>query len=504
MKLEVISNQVDVSSLKEFISMHNGCSNMKKNSVFAIQTGISGEQEFLESIKEADRTLLDTDKGAKSWYLRTGILDSFIDNNKKEEYISLAEQWQKSKDTQDVMDIKLPFEFENGLWNTTYKQAFKQVVTEYMEQETNQSRVKNFMVILFLRIEVYFPKLFKNTKILSKFPKMIYTGYVKNNEYYFFRLLTLCGGDVYCIQPELTLEIKAGNPQRDAQIIKKENPVKCRIPEYNAEEIEREINKIQKPVNMPENIPVNMPANHPQPVQSTETGPREPERVSIEKQRGLGNTTSGVDITRPPRRNNVPETSASTVRRELSYEELAGLASSIVMIRVYDEYNKPFATGSGVLINQEGYILTNFHVVRGAAAYGVCLEGEEEPRVTTELIKYHPENDLALIRIEPVNRRPIPVYQGADLVRGQKVVAIGSPLGLLNTVSDGIIAGFRNISEMSMIQHTAPTSPGSSGGALLNMYGELVGIVQGGFDDGQNLNLAVDHKTVTGFLRGFV
>lgn len=94
--------------------------------------------------------------------------------------------------------------------------------------------------------------------------------------------------------------------------------------------------------------------------------------------------------------------------------------------------------------------------------------------------------------------------QRETLVRGQKVVAIGSPLGLFNSVSDGIISGFRDIDGHSMIQFTAPTSHGSSGGALLNLYGELIGILTAGFDNGQNLNLAVDIKTISQFCRGFL
>ena len=85
MKLDVRINQITISSLREFIDMDNRCNNMMKNTVFVLQTGISEEQELLETLKEADRALLDIEKGAKSWYLRTGMLDSFIDNSKKEE-----------------------------------------------------------------------------------------------------------------------------------------------------------------------------------------------------------------------------------------------------------------------------------------------------------------------------------------------------------------------------------------------------------------------------------
>ena len=90
------------------------------------------------------------------------------------------------------------------------------------------------------------------------------------------------------------------------------------------------------------------------------------------------------------------------------------------------------------------------------------------------------------------------------MARGQRVVAIGSPLGLFNSVSDGIISGFRMIEDVEMIQFTAPISNGSSGGAVLNMYGEVIGISTAGFDNGQNINLAVGYGYIQNFVRGFI
>ena len=120
------------------------------------------------------------------------------------------------------------------------------------------------------------------------------------------------------------------------------------------------------------------------------------------------------------------------------------------------------------------------------------------------MIKYNSVLDLAVIRIGRT-LKPLPVYQGGKkLVRGQKVVAIGSPLGLFNSVSDGIISGFRKIDSVDMIQFTAPISHGSSGGAVLNMQGEVIGISTAGIDQGQNLNLAVDYQSINLFVRGFV
>ena len=75
---------------------------------------------------------------------------------------------------------------------------------------------------------------------------------------------------------------------------------------------------------------------------------------------------------------------------------------------------------------------------------------------------------------------------------------------MFNSVSDGIISGFRKIDSVDMIQFTAPISHGSSGGAVLNMQGEVIGISTAGIDQGQNLNLAVDYQSINLFVRGFV
>ena len=155
------------------------------------------------------------------------------------------------------------------------------------------------------------------------------------------------------------------------------------------------------------------------------------------------------------------------------------------------------------MVGRDGYILTNNHVASGGQFYSVRIEDEEEVYATDEVIKYNQVLDLAVIRI---NRTlcPLPVYKGGkELVRGQKVVAIGSPLGLFNSVSNGIISGFRKLDGVDMIQFTAPISHGSSGGAVLNMLGEVIGISTAGIDNGQNINLAVGYECINHFIRGF-
>ena len=208
-----------------------------------------------------------------------------------------------------------------------------------------------------------------------------------------------------------------------------------------------------------------------------------------------------VNITTPARSAAPVAAGAET---EKSFEELAMLASSVVLITVYDGKGERLGSGSGIMIGKEGYILTNNHVAAGGRCFSVRIEDDEKEYRTDEIIKYHSVLDLAIIRIQR-KLNPIPVYKGSKpLVRGQKVVAIGSPLGLFNSVSDGIISGFRKIDEVDMIQFTAPTSRGSSGGAVLNMQGEVIGISTAGIDAGQNINLAMGYECINMFIRGFI
>jgi len=174
------------------------------------------------------------------------------------------------------------------------------------------------------------------------------------------------------------------------------------------------------------------------------------------------------------------------------------------MIAVHGHNGEIEGTGSGIMLNEKGYIITNFHVIRGGVYFSIRIEDDENIYTTDEVIKYNSNYDLAIIRINH-KLKPIPIYDGRmELVRGQKVVAIGSPLGMFNSVSDGIISGFRTIKDIEMIQFTAPTSPGSSGDAIINMYGEVIGISTAGLDNGQNINLAVPYNSIRMIANGFI
>ena len=139
-------------------------------------------------------------------------------------------------------------------------------------------------------------------------------------------------------------------------------------------------------------------------------------------------------------------------------------------------------TGSGVIINENGYIVTNNHVIDNASDIEVTLKDNRTYKAT--VIGTDPTTDLALIQIDENNLPTIPMVNSDEVRVGEWVMAIGNPLGLNSTVTAGIVsAKGRNINILrerfaieSFIQTDAAINPGNSGGALVNLNGGLVGI----------------------------
>lgn len=140
-------------------------------------------------------------------------------------------------------------------------------------------------------------------------------------------------------------------------------------------------------------------------------------------------------------------------------------------------------SGSGIIINEEGYVLTNNHVIEGATELKVVFSTGEE--YTAELIGSDSRTDLALLKIEGEGEFPYAVLgDSSDLATGQSVIAIGNPLGteFAGTVTKGVISALNRTMEvengvtLNLIQTDAAINPGNSGGALVNAYGEVIGI----------------------------
>ena len=136
--------------------------------------------------------------------------------------------------------------------------------------------------------------------------------------------------------------------------------------------------------------------------------------------------------------------------------------------------------GSGVVIDKEGHILTNFHVVANARQVEVTMSNKKKYKA--QVIGLDRSHDLAVIKIEAPNLQPAVLGDSSQLQVGQKVYAIGNPFGLSGTMTRGIVSSIRSVREPEggfideAIQTDAAINPGNSGGPLLNSRGDVIGI----------------------------
>ncbi len=170
-------------------------------------------------------------------------------------------------------------------------------------------------------------------------------------------------------------------------------------------------------------------------------------------------------------------------------------ADAVVIVR------SPGGLGSGFFINPEGYLLTNFHVIKGQKDFSITqfqkknkiLERKVYSKI--KIIAIDSFNDLALLKIdEPLTDKILPViFKETNTVKsGEKIFVIGNPLGLERTITEGIISQTsRNFGGKIFLQIDAPVNPGNSGGPVFNENGQVIGIVNMGIMYMQGLNFAI-------------
>jgi S1-C subfamily serine protease len=165
---------------------------------------------------------------------------------------------------------------------------------------------------------------------------------------------------------------------------------------------------------------------------------------------------------------------------------------AIVSIVMSDKDHKPLAQGSGFVVSQDGIIVTNYHVIAQGTSAVIKLPDGAFYAVDGVLAS-DKARDIAVIKAHGQNFRTLTLGNSDRVQVGEEVVAIGNPLSLESTVSNGIVSGIRAVEEdgSNYLQITAPISPGSSGGPLFNMAGEVVGITTMYLKGGENLNFAV-------------
>ncbi|HMP73934.1 MAG TPA: trypsin-like peptidase domain-containing protein [Kiritimatiellia bacterium] len=160
-------------------------------------------------------------------------------------------------------------------------------------------------------------------------------------------------------------------------------------------------------------------------------------------------------------------------------------------------YQIKHSLGSGVIVHPDGYILTNFHVIERASRIRVMLSDETVYEGT--VLAGDEINDLALIKIDSANPLPaIPFAANDDLYLGETVIVLGNPFGLAHTVTVGVLSAKNRearhngqILYRDILQTDAAVNPGNSGGPLLNIHGEMIGLNVAIYQDAQNIGFAV-------------
>ena len=194
-------------------------------------------------------------------------------------------------------------------------------------------------------------------------------------------------------------------------------------------------------------------------------------------------------------------TAIGATKQQLEPSEIAAsIGPAVVYIETYDKNGKELYTGSGFIVEEGGKVVTNYHVIEDAhSIYVKVLNRSTYP--VEKVMAYDIDRDIAVLRIGGSNLPTVKLGDSSNIVTGQRVLTIGSPLGLENTISEGLISNKNRIIDgYNYIQTSAPISSGSSGGVLLDYSGEVIGVTVGSYIDGQNMNLVVPINEVTPYL----
>ncbi|MBQ3940582.1 MAG: trypsin-like peptidase domain-containing protein [Oscillospiraceae bacterium] len=173
-----------------------------------------------------------------------------------------------------------------------------------------------------------------------------------------------------------------------------------------------------------------------------------------------------------------------------SFEGIAEtVMPSIVEIYTYKD-DHMLGSGSGIILTADGYIATNAHVIANAESLSVRLYGTEDDRYTATVVGHDTKTDLAILKIAADNLPPAVLGNSDNVRMGETVCALGNPAGLHSSITTGIISGVnRKVRaestnfEMECFQTDAAISPGNSGGALVNLYGEVIGITSSKYNN---------------------
>jgi hypothetical protein len=147
--------------------------------------------------------------------------------------------------------------------------------------------------------------------------------------------------------------------------------------------------------------------------------------------------------------------------------------------------------GTGFFVGGSDLLLTNLHVVEGAATVGIKVPEAGRVLPAAKARGYDLDNDLVVLQVDGANAQSVSLGDSDRVYSGQPIVVVGNPEGLEQTVSNGLISGIRNVDGRKLFQISAPVSEGSSGSPVFDEQGEVIGVVVSSLEKGQNLNFAV-------------
>jgi tetratricopeptide (TPR) repeat protein len=182
----------------------------------------------------------------------------------------------------------------------------------------------------------------------------------------------------------------------------------------------------------------------------------------------------------------------AALAQDLNAEQIySKINNAVATIYTFDANGKILSQGSGVVLNDKGWVVTNYHVFAGAEK--IVVKHQEKVVEYTKIVGLDVEKDILILQIKDNTFQSIKIGNSDSLKVGQKIYAIGSPMGFENTMTEGIISGLRHYEKenKNFIQISAAISPGSSGGAIVNNKGELIAISTSTITEAQNLNFAI-------------
>jgi len=185
---------------------------------------------------------------------------------------------------------------------------------------------------------------------------------------------------------------------------------------------------------------------------------------------------------------------------------------AVVKVIGFDENDKEESQGTGFFISSSGLVATNCHVIEDSKSAGIRLadekggeenSGDIKTYMIKKIISSDEDADMVIFSVEGLNAAPdYLAVRGDRIETGDNVYVIGHPMGLEQTVSNGIVSGIKKIKEFGfMYQTTAPISPGSSGSPVMDANGEVIGVATSTYKEGQNLNFVMPSEKLRPLMR---